>query len=318
LTANDGGVNIAYSANSLNQYSTVDDGTPVSLTYDLDGNITNCELSAMSCSFTWNAENQLVGVQASACSLEMKYDYMSRRIEKKVLNGDVVVKNLRFVYDGYKLIEILDGLNSNSVLQKIVWNGETPFSITDTASSITYYYVLDANKNVSDMIDTSGTVRAHYEYSPFGKIIAQSGDKADENPIRFSSEYFDEELGLVYYNFRYYSPELGRWLSRDPIEEQGGYNIYAMVGNAPVNFWDYLGFGYEEDEIRFRTGQPVFGEDGIRDSGQMTPDEMKAKIIGIARDLFSVDAYESGIDLYRKGGIFDKIAASSLMGIIAR
>jgi RHS repeat-associated protein len=174
----------------------------------------------------------------------MKYDYMSRRVEKKILSGETVTKNLRFVYDSYKLIEELDGLNSNSVLKKFIWNGETPFSMTDIDG--TFYYVLDANKNVSEMIDTSGVVRAHYEYSPFGKIIVQSGDKADDNPIRFSSEYMDEELGLVYYNHRYYSPELGRWLSRDGVEELGGANLYAMCFNAPVNFIDMLGLEAEE------------------------------------------------------------------------
>lgn len=52
----------------------------------------------------------------------------------------------------------------------------------------------------------------------------------------------------MYYNFRYYSPELGRWLSRDPIEEKGGYNLYGMVNNNPVDYWDWLGlngFGYD-------------------------------------------------------------------------
>jgi len=52
--------------------------------------------------------------------------------------------------------------------------------------------------------------------------------------FRFSSEYQDTESGLVYYNYRYYSPELGRWLSRDPIGENGGFNLYAMVGNGKV------------------------------------------------------------------------------------
>ena len=46
---------------------------------------------------------------------------------------------------------------------------------------------------------------------------------------------------LVYYNHRYYSPELGRWLSRDPIGERGGFNLYAMVGNNAVNLWDLWG-----------------------------------------------------------------------------
>jgi len=65
-----------------------------------------------------------------------------------------------------------------------------------------------------------------------------SGTIPNRFAFRFSSEYHDSETGLVYYNYRYYSPELGRWLSRDPIGENGGYNLYAMVGNDPVNYWD--------------------------------------------------------------------------------
>jgi RHS repeat-associated protein len=58
---------------------------------------------------------------------------------------------------------------------------------------------------------------------------------------RFSSEAFDTETGLSYYNYRYYSPELGRWLSRDPIEERGGVNLYAMTSNDLVNKYDING-----------------------------------------------------------------------------
>ncbi len=61
------------------------------------------------------------------------------------------------------------------------------------------------------------------------------------NPFRFSSEYYDSELDLVYYNYRHYSPSLGRFLSRDPIEEQGGWNLYAFVGNQLSTQHDILG-----------------------------------------------------------------------------
>jgi len=61
------------------------------------------------------------------------------------------------------------------------------------------------------------------------------------NPFRFSLEYFDEETELVYYNFRYYSPDLGRWLNRDPLGESGGFNLYAIAANNIINRWDYLG-----------------------------------------------------------------------------
>ena len=53
--------------------------------------------------------------------------------------------------------------------------------------------------------------------------------------------FHDPELDLVYYNYRHYSPALGRWLSRDPIEEQGGVNLYAFTSNAPIVQIDILG-----------------------------------------------------------------------------
>ena len=63
----------------------------------------------------------------------------------------------------------------------------------------------------------------------------------DENPFRFSSEYADDETGLVYYNYRYYSPQLGRWTKRDPIEEKGGVNLYGFIMNEDISAFDSLG-----------------------------------------------------------------------------
>ena len=52
---------------------------------------------------------------------------------------------------------------------------------------------------------------------------------------------YDIASGVTYYGFRYYDPVTGRWPNRDPIRERGGLNLYGMVGNGPVNYWDYLG-----------------------------------------------------------------------------
>ena len=71
-------------------------------------------------------------------------------------------------------------------------------------------------------------VPARYDYAPFGAVTA-SGDVTQ--PFQWSSEFYDSELGLVYYNYRHYSPADGRFLSRDPIEEQGGLNLYAISKN---------------------------------------------------------------------------------------
>jgi len=107
-----------------------------------------------------------------------------------------------------------------------------------------YYPSYDANGNVSEYVNASDTVVAHYEYSPFGKLTSSSGSKADDFNHRFSTKYHDTETALYYYGYRYYSSELGRWVSRDPIEENGGINIYAFVGNGTVNRYDILGKGF--------------------------------------------------------------------------
>ena len=104
-----------------------------------------------------------------------------------------------------------------------------------------FYPCYDANGNITEYVDASGTVRAHYEYSPFGETITQSGDLADTFAFRFSTKYFDTETQSYYYGYRHYTPKLGRWLSRDPLEERGGLNLHGFVGNNPINKVDYLG-----------------------------------------------------------------------------
>jgi len=82
---------------------------------------------------------------------------------------------------------------------------------------------------------------AHREYGPFGETLAASGPMADVFNFWFSTKYLHHETGLYYYGERYYSPGLGRFLSRDPIGEEGGLNEYGFVGNDPVNSADPFG-----------------------------------------------------------------------------
>jgi RHS repeat-associated protein len=103
----------------------------------------------------------------------------------------------------------------------------------------------DGNGNILSAIDASNwTVAASYEYGPFGEPLKATGSAAALNPFRFSTKYTDAETGLLYYGFRYYDPSTGRWLTRDPIEENGGRNLYAMVGNDPISVLDYLGLAH--------------------------------------------------------------------------
>ena len=200
--------------------------------------------------------------------VENAYDYMSRRVEKTV-NG--VAR--RFVYDGWNLISETQGSGLTSQVSYFVWGLDLSGTLQGAGGiggllcqiqgranppSEPFFYLYDANGNVTDMVDTNGATVAHYEYDPYGNLTAQSGSFA-ANPFRFSTKYTDDETGLLYYGFRFYSPGLGRWLSRDPISEwgfgatddprairennvdTGPLNLYGFVENAPIDRADVLG-----------------------------------------------------------------------------
>ena len=98
-------------------------------------------------------------------------------------------------------------------------------------------------EGVGTMI-ASGRVE-HYQYDPFGNITHQKDfdttGVVHDNPYRFSTKFTDDETGLVYYGFRFYSTVIGRWLNRDPVGERGGANLYGFVFNKPLFLIDYLG-----------------------------------------------------------------------------
>jgi RHS repeat-associated protein len=91
-----------------------------------------------------------------------------------------------------------------------MWNGE----------NFIVYYVHDGNKNVSEVVAYDRSLAAHYEYASFGTVTVSFGISAASNPWRFSSEYAEDEIGVVYYNYRHYEFMMGRWQSMDPSEEE--------------------------------------------------------------------------------------------------
>jgi RHS repeat-associated protein len=96
----------------------------------------------------------------------------------------------------------------------------------------------DGNGNVWNLVSaTTGTETARYEYGPFGEPLRLTGATAALNPFRVSTKRTEDGTGLVLYEYRAYSPGMGRWLSRDPIEEQGGANLFAFM---PFG-WDCVG-----------------------------------------------------------------------------
>ena len=245
----------SYAANALNQYATITEGAPVSPTYDFDGNM----LTTLTHAFAWDAENRLItasnltgGVVAS-----YTYDHQSRRIYKTVVNSSILSYISLFTYDGWNLIqEVSTNLTSSTISTNLyVWGLDLSGSLQgaggvggllsvcncSVGSQNQYYPLADANGNITEYINTNGTVVAHYEYDAFGNTSASSGTMDDDFVFRFSSKYLDAETGFYYYGYRYLDPPTGRWLSRDPIGIKGGLNEVGFVGNDAVYYVDTIG-----------------------------------------------------------------------------
>ena len=101
--------------------------------------------------------------------------------------------------------------------------------------------------NVTAVLDHLKNVATTYQYDPFGRVLAQSGSLTQ--PFQFATKRVDAGTGLVYYGYRFYAPEAGRWLTRDPLGEAGGLNLYAFTGNNPVNWVDFWGLS-ERDVLK--------------------------------------------------------------------
>jgi RHS repeat-associated protein len=233
-----------YAANALNQYTNISNGSVIEPTYDADGNM----LTYNGWTFTWNGENRLIAASNTTTLISNAYDYMGRRITKTTKNqAQGTTNQTQFVYDGWAMIREQSTTTTNSYVYGLDLSGSMQGAgtiggiLTADLNGTNVFYFYDANGNVTDLVDTNGTIVAHYEYDAFGNTTVKTGTLADANPFRFSTKYLDEEPNLYYYGARSYNPELGRWPSRDPIGERGGVNVYAFVANEPIAAIDPLG-----------------------------------------------------------------------------
>jgi RHS repeat-associated protein len=211
----------------------------ITFAYDADGNLTTDGLN----SYVWDAENRLVSVWNSGIGLvEFGYDAFSRRVSlSEKPDGITANKSLRLMWEGLTLVGQVDTASSvNNHTRLFFGNGER--RISTIGAAVNLLYTRDHLGSIRELVDAStGAIRARYEYTPYGirTKVQSSGDL--DSDFGFTGHYTNERTGLVLAPYRAYSPELGRWISRDPIEEDGGINLYGYVEGNPMEFFDPKG-----------------------------------------------------------------------------
>ena len=240
-TATEGEEVTAYTANELNQYTAVGDFAP---TFDAAGNQTLVKTATGIWSVEYNAENRPVRFTSADGStlIECSYDTHGRRATKKVTTNGSVTLHQRYIYRGYLQIACCDLTRAaHPALWFITWDPTQPIATRPLAirkDGTWYAYGRDLTKNICEVFGPAGYIRTAYTYSPYGEVTS-TGDVTQ--PIQWSSEYNDTELGLVYYNFRHYNAVDGRWIGRDFDSSKELSNLYRYVKNIPSNAYDAYG-----------------------------------------------------------------------------
>jgi RHS repeat-associated protein len=243
-----------YIANALNQYSqisvssvqSVDNLLPL---HDADGNMT---FDGKEWFYVWNGENRLILASNAQHVVTYAYDHRGRMVWKTVSSSAAPpAKAIAYIWDDYNILRETISNHQSTITNSYVWGLDLSGTLQGAGGvggllavhkdGAFFFPVYDANGNIIEYIAPDGVIAAHREYSAFGETIIISGTFADSFTHWWSTKPWCSVCNQIEYEFRKYNPSTGGWLSRDPIGDRGGLNLYGFVGNEPLNKTDYLG-----------------------------------------------------------------------------
>ena len=264
----------ASTPNALNQLTSLTTSSSIAPTkttnlgYDTAGNLTLATSPDGRTIYSYDDADRLVKIERRTATgapqgfSDFVYDYASRKAisrEWVYQNGAFVkTEEKRRVFDGMDVVQERNA--GNEVTAQLVRDGNISGILSRTTAAGASFYGYDGNGNVTLLTDASGADVAHYRYDAWGQTLEAVGPRASENPYRFSTKEVHAASGLIDFGLRFYSPSMGRWINRDPLGEEGGVNLYAMVGNDPIN-------GVDEYGLHRRFGGPVVMSDGSEAMG---------------------------------------------------
>ena len=259
-----GNSNTAASYNALNELSTTSGGATTGRTNE------------------WDGKNRLVAVNAGDQRTEFTYDGSDRLASIRLLTNGVQASFRRFVWCGSEICEERDALGT--VTKRFFLHG---VKIEAGASVGSYFYTRDHLGSIRELVDGGGNARSRYSYDPYGRRTRVTGDL--ETDVGFTGIFWSSEASLALTWLRAYDPEMGRWLSRDPLkhaETEEGPNLYAYVHDNPVNSFDPFGLRCCDAEfMRLRVTQEVHycptataqADAQCKAAKQFTPDEASGR-----------------------------------------
>ncbi len=241
LSVQDGAATTAYAPSDgqqltdpLNRYTAVGGNA---LSTDGRGNVLNDGRTT----YTYDLLNRQLSASGPDGSATYVYNAFNQRIAK--VSGSTTTY---FVYD--TLSRVLETYDSSATLQaRYTYGAGIDEVLTLERGGATYTYHRDGLGSISEITDASGALVERYTYDVYGTPTITDGAgsalaaSSIANPYMFTGREYEPESGIYSYRARMYSPRLGRFLQHDPLGYVDGLNMYAYVGNDPVNWVDPLG-----------------------------------------------------------------------------
>ncbi len=241
IQAKDGSDNVSDYTYAL----TLAAASAASPTYDADGNMTSDGVRT----FDWDMQSRLVRIVwggSPVKSTEYQYNALGQRsvqIEKS--DGDETARYY-YLYEGAQLLCRYSGGDTEDDINRQYFSQGEQREVS--SSWVSYYYNRDHLGSIREVMNSDGSLAARYDYDPYGKRVTQyqatdyiggcdlgyTGHITQESPVALQGE-------LVLTLFRACDPEVGRWLSADPMGEDGGINLYEYAYNFPIGLWDARG-----------------------------------------------------------------------------
>nr|WP_238784430.1 RHS repeat-associated core domain-containing protein [Exiguobacterium sp. S3-2] len=276
------------------------------ITYDQDGN----RIEDGRLTYTWDALGNLTAIQETGGTKAWRftYDEQGRRIEKRGPNGTI-----RFHYDGDSNRLLAETDAQGNYIREYVY-GANHLLVGLKVDGSWYNYHRNYRGDIVAITDETGTLAAEYTYDSWGKPVTKNvnDEKINDQPIRYASYYYDEDLKLYYLMARYYHPEHAVFLSVDPIldsdESIEMANGYSYVTNSPTTNVDPTGLVQVDSKTQHGAG-PAGG--GLFTGRTITiPFELHIKNM---RHIFSDSHIRKGI--MKLGKTRDSIYKSALKKI---
>lgn len=224
--------------------------TSTSVTFDANGNMTSDETN----SYAWDAENRLTKIIYSGSNnySQFYYDAVGDRIKIVETTSNVISSTRQFIWSKEpQPLEVRDA--SNNIVDQFYARGQVQ-------SGILSYFLFDHLGSVRARTNYAASIVSQTDFGPYGTVTTLHGSASDG--IQYAGYYTHQRSGLNLTLFRGYSPTLGRWISRDPIEEDGGVNLFAFVNNNPIDLVDLFGDEVTSDGTDGYPSGAIYHADG--------------------------------------------------------